>query len=282
MNIETKKIDGTKIASIIKQEVKDAVEAMAPETVGLSVITVQTNSSAQIYIKNKQKACDYVGIKSQIYTLDESSTTNNVLELIEVLNDSHSVDGILVQLPLPKHMDQSTIIAAISPSKDVDGFSKENLAGLIAGGSSFESCTPLGIMALLKHENIEIAGKKCVIIGRSNIVGKPLALMLLNEDATVCICHSKTVNLANEIKTADILISAVGKAKFITGAMIKPKAVVIDVGITHDENGKLCGDVDFDSCLGIAEYITPVPGGVGPMTIAMLLKNCVRAAQLHV
>ncbi|OON94169.1 MAG: bifunctional methylenetetrahydrofolate dehydrogenase/methenyltetrahydrofolate cyclohydrolase [Candidatus Epulonipiscioides saccharophilum] len=282
MNIDTKVINGQKIASIIKDQIKDVINQAYPETVGLAVISLGNDEASQIYVRNKQKACDYVGIKSQIYNFEANTPLEDILELIDVLNNSHSVDGILIQLPLPAHINPRDLISAIDFKKDVDGFSKESLAGLITGDTVFKSCTSLGIIELLKYEKIKISGKKCVVVGRSNIVGKPLALMLLNEDATVSICHSKTDNLIDEIKTADILITAIGQPKFITGDMIKPGAVVIDVGINRDINQKLCGDVDFDSCFGIAGYITPVPGGVGPMTVAMLLKNCLTAANLKI
>ncbi|ONI43410.1 bifunctional methylenetetrahydrofolate dehydrogenase/methenyltetrahydrofolate cyclohydrolase [Candidatus Epulonipiscioides gigas] len=279
--MNTKIIDGTKIANVIKDNLAQEIKNLAPKNVSLAVILIGDNSASKIYIKNKQKACDYVGIKSHIYVLPYNTNNQDILDLIEVLNNDSNINGILVQLPLPQHINQELVIQAIDIKKDVDGFSKESLGSLIIGNPFFTSCTPTGIIELLKHENIEICGKKCVIVGRSNIVGKPLALLLLNENATVVICHSKTKNLKSELMSADIIICAVGKANFITGDMIAPKSIVIDVGINKDENGKLCGDVNFNSCIGIASYITPVPGGVGPMTIAMLLKNCIKAANIE-
>ena len=240
---------------------------------------VGDNSASKVYVGNKKKSCEYVGIKSFSYELPESTTEEELLELIQTLNDDKSVHGILVQLPLPKHMDENKVILSISPKKDVDGFHPQSVGALSIGLDGFVSCTPAGIIELLKRSNIDIQGKHCVIVGRSNIVGKPVSLLLLKENGTVTICHSRTKDLPSTTRQADILIAAVGIPKFIKDFMLKEDAVVIDVGINRDENGKLCGDVDFDSCVDKVSYITPVPGGVGPMTIAMLMKNCVDAAK---
>lgn len=275
--METKIIDGKLIAAAIKEELKKEI-IQKDLTPGLAVILVGENSASKIYVANKKKDCEVVGIKSFSYTLPEETKEEEVLDLIEVLNEDPSVHGILVQLPLPRHMDEQKVICAINPKKDVDGFHPENVGALSIGLPGFVSCTPAGVLELLKRYEIPLEGKKAVIIGRSNIVGKPAGLLLLRENATVTLCHSKTNNLTEEIKQADIVVAAVGIPKMIKGDMLKEGAVVIDVGMNRDENGKLCGDVDFEDALGIASYITPVPGGVGLMTRAMLLKNCVLAA----
>ena len=274
-------IDGKMIATQIKDELKEEVNKLEAQGIfpGLAVILVGNNSASQVYVKNKKTACEYVGIKSFSYELPEETSEQELLELIDTLNHDEAVSGILVQLPLPKHMDENKVILAIDPKKDVDGFHPQNVGTLCVGLSGFISCTPAGVIELLKRSHVEIAGKHCVIVGRSNIVGKPVSLLLLREHGTVTICHSKTKNLTEHLKQADIVIAAVGIPKMIQGNQLKKGAVVIDVGINRDETGKLCGDVDFASCEEVASYITPVPGGVGPMTIAMLMHNCVLAAK---
>ena len=274
-------IDGKMIATQIKDELKEEVNKLEAQGIfpGLAVILVGNNSASQVYVKNKKTACEYVGIKSFSYELPEETSEQELLELIDTLNHDEAVSGILVQLPLPKHMDENKVILAIDPKKDVDGFHPQNVGALCVGLSGFISCTPAGVIELLKRSHVEIAGKHCVIVGRSNIVGKPVSLLLLREHGTVTICHSKTKNLTEHLKQADIVIAAVGIPKMIQGNQLKKGAVVIDVGINRDETGKLCGDVDFASCQEVASYITPVPGGVGPMTIAMLMHNCVLAAK---
>lgn len=281
--METKIIDGALISTQIKDEIKEKVKGLQDKgiTPGLAVILVGDNSASKVYVGNKKKACEYVGIKSFSYELPEETSESSLLELIETLNDDKNVDGILVQLPLPKHMDEQKVIATIDPSKDVDGFHTASAGALLVGAPGFVSCTPAGIMELLKRYHVDLEGKKCVVVGRSNIVGKPISLLLLKENATVTMCHSKTKNLLEEVKQADVLVVAVGVAKLIKGNMLKEGCVVIDVGMNRDENGKLCGDVDFPSCEGIASLITPVPKGVGPMTIAMLMHNCVQAAAMR-
>ncbi|OOB80454.1 MAG: bifunctional methylenetetrahydrofolate dehydrogenase/methenyltetrahydrofolate cyclohydrolase [Epulopiscium sp. Nuni2H_MBin003] len=276
MDIDTKVIDGSKISSIIKEELKK--EIALGLNVGLAVIMVGDNKASEIYVRNKRKACEYIGIKSFIYKLPEETTTGQIMELVEVLNNDNTVDGILIQLPLPNHINTDEVVQSIDKNKDVDGFCHENLGALISGTPNFISCTPIGIIELLKRYEIPIDSQKCVIIGRSSLVGKPLSMLLLNENATVTICHSKTNNLYEQIKDADIIISATGQINLVTGDMIKKGAVIIDVGINKDKDGKLCGDVDYASCIGAASFITPVPGGVGPMTVAMLMKNCVTSA----
>lgn len=274
-------IDGKLISEIIKNELKEEVNTLKNQGIepGLAVILVGDNPASKVYVSNKKKSCEYVGIKSFSYELPENIAEEELLELIHTLNHDNSVHGILVQLPLPKHMDENKVILNISPSKDVDGFHPQNVGALSIGLDGFVSCTPAGIIELLKRSNIDIQGKNCVVVGRSNIVGKPVSLLLLKENGTVTICHSRTKDLASVTKQADILIAAVGVPKFIKGYMVKEDAVVIDVGINRDDNGKLCGDVDFEECVDKVSFITPVPGGVGPMTIAMLMKNCVDAAK---
>jgi len=273
-------IDGKLIAQGIKDELKNKVEVLKRQgiTPGLAVILVGENAASQVYVSNKKKACEYVGIKSFSYELPAETSEKEVLDLVETLNQDANVHGILVQLPIPKHMDEQKVILKIDPAKDVDGFHPQNVGALSIGLKGLVSCTPAGVIELLKRSHIEIQGSHCVVVGRSNIVGKPVSLLLLREHATVTICHSRTKDLEGVLKQADIVIAAVGIPKFIKGSMLKSNAVVIDVGINRDENGKLCGDVDFESCVNIASHITPVPGGVGPMTIAMLMHNCVLAA----
>ena len=274
-------IDGKKISQEIKDELKERVASLKAEgkTAALAVIQVGNDPASCVYVNNKKKACAYIGIESISYELPEETTENELLTLVEKLNEDDSVHGILVQLPVPKHIDADKIIQTISPKKDVDGFHPQNVGNLVIGEKGFVSCTPAGIIELLKRSNIEIAGKNCVVIGRSNIVGKPMALLMLRENATVTIAHSKTRDLKAICKQADILIVAIGKPQFITAEYVKEGAVVIDVGIHRDENNKLCGDVAYAEVEQVASAITPVPGGVGPMTIAMLMHNCVEAME---
>ena len=273
----TKRIDGKKISAEIKEELKAEVATLKEKgkEATLAVIQVGDDPASSVYVRNKKKACEYIGIHSLSYELPETTTEKELLELIEKLNQDDTVNGILVQLPLPKHMDEDKVIQAISPKKDVDGFHPQNVGALVIGQKGFVSCTPAGIIELLKRSDIEMEGENCVIIGRSNIVGKPMALLMLRENATVTITHSRTKNLQQICKEADILIVAIGKKEFITKEYVKEGAVVIDVGIHRDENNKLSGDVKFDEVEPLASAITPVPGGVGPMTIAMLMNNCV-------
>ena len=270
-------IDGKKISAEIKEELKTEVAAYAAQgkKCALAVIQVGADPASSVYVRNKKKACAYIGIESLSYELPEETTEEELLALIQKLNDNPDVHGILCQLPLPKHICEDHVIQAIDPQKDVDGFHPQNVGALVVGKKGFVSCTPAGIIQLLKRSNIEIAGKHCVVIGRSNIVGKPMALLMLRENATVTICHSRTENLKEICKEADILIVAIGKPRYIGADYIKEGAVVIDVGIHRNEENKLCGDVRFEEAEQIASYITPVPGGVGPMTIAMLMNNCV-------
>lgn len=272
-------IDGKQISLDIKDELKNKVSELKEQgiTKCLAVIQVGDNPASTVYVRNKKKGCEYIGIDSLSYELPEETTEDELVSLVEKLNNDDKVNGILVQLPLPNHIDEDKIIKTISPLKDVDGFHPESVGKLCIGQKGFVSCTPAGIIQLLKRSGIEIAGKECVILGRSNIVGKPMSLLMLRENATVTIAHSKTQNLKEVCKRADILIVAIGKPKFVTDEYVKEGAVVIDVGINRDENNKLCGDVDFEKVEPLCSYITPVPGGVGPMTIAMLLNNCVEA-----
>lgn len=276
-------IDGKKISAEIKEELKTEVAAYAAQgkTCALAVIQVGADPASSVYVRNKKKACAYIGIESLSYELPEETTEEELLALIQKLNDNPDVHGILCQLPLPKHICEDHVIQAIDPQKDVDGFHPQNVGALVVGKKGFVSCTPAGIIQLLKRSNIEIAGKHCVVIGRSNIVGKPMALLMLRENATVTICHSRTKNLKEICKEADILIVAIGKPRYIGADYIKEGAVVIDVGIHRNEENKLCGDVRFEEAEQIASYITPVPGGVGPMTIAMLMHNCVDSMKLY-
>ena len=275
-----KLIDGKVISTQIKEEIKSKMEQMKAEgkEVTLAVIQVGNDPASSVYVGNKKKACEYVGFRSLSHELPEETTQEQLLNLIDSLNKAEDVDGILVQLPLPKHLNEDEVIEAISPKKDVDGFHVVNTGNLWIGEEGFVSCTPAGIIELLKRSGVEMTGKECVIVGRSNIVGKPMAALMLRENATVTICHSKTANLKEVTKRADILIVAMGKPKFITAEYVKEGATVIDVGIHRLEGKKLCGDVDFESVEPIAGQITPVPGGVGPMTIAMLMKNCLEAS----
>ena len=275
-------IDGKKVSQEIKDEVKEKVAALKAKGIEttLAVIQVGNDPASTVYVGNKKKACEYTGIRSLAYEIPEETTEEELLKLVHSLNDRDDVDGILVQLPLPKHINKDRVIQAISPAKDVDGFHPQSVGALSIGEPGFVSCTPAGIIELLKRYNIQIDGKECVIIGRSNIVGKPVAMLLLRENGTVTVCHSHTADLKEVARRADILVVAIGKAKFVTADYIKEGAAVIDVGMDRDENGKLCGDVDFESAVEKAGAITPVPGGVGPMTIAMLMNNCVYSAGL--
>ena len=276
-------IDGKKISKDIKEELKEEVASLAAQgrKCCLAVIQVGNDPASSVYVGNKKKACAYVGIESLAYELPEDTTEEELLSIIDQLNNDENVHGILCQLPLPKHIHEDHVIKAISPKKDVDGFHPQNVGALVIGEPGFVSCTPAGIVQLLKRSNIEMEGKHCVVVGRSNIVGKPMSLLMLRENATVTICHSHTKNLKEICKEADILIVAIGKPQYIGREYVKEGAVVIDVGIHRDANNKLCGDVKFDEVEPIASYITPVPGGVGPMTIAMLMHNCVEAMKLY-
>lgn len=275
----TQIIDGKRISQEIKDELREKVASLKEEgkNAALAVIQVGNDPASSVYVNNKKKACAYIGIESISYELPEETTEEELLTLIDKLNQDDAVNGILVQLPVPAHINDDKIIQAISPKKDVDGFHPENVGKLVIGEPGFVSCTPAGIIQLLKRSEIEIAGKNCVVIGRSNIVGKPMSLLMLRENATVTIAHSKTKNLKEVCKQADILIVAIGKPQFITADYVKEGAVVIDVGIHRDENNKLCGDVKYDEVAPHTSAITPVPGGVGPMTIAMLMNNCVES-----
>lgn len=276
-------IDGKRISTMIKDECKQKVEEYKAQGIEicLAVIQVGNDPASSVYVNNKKKACAYVGMNSLSYELPEETTQEELLSLIQELNERKDVNGILVQLPVPAHIDEKTIINAIDPKKDVDGFHPQSVGSLCIGQPGFVSCTPAGIIQLLKRSDIDITGKHCVVIGRSNIVGKPMALLMLRENATVTIAHSKTKDLKAITRQADILIVAIGKPKFIDASYIKDGAVVIDVGIHRNADNKLRGDVDFDSAKEVASYITPVPGGVGPMTIAMLMKNCVDSISLQ-
>ena len=273
-------MDGSLVAThyktMLKEEIKSLKDLGLPIT--LAVIQVGDDPASSRYIRTKERACEFTGIKSKPYHLSNSTTTFTLIQLIQSLNTDSSVHGILVQLPLPDHINEQEVLSAIHPSKDVDGFHPHNAGLLFQNKPTFIPCTPLGIMKLLNSYNIEITGKNCVVVGRSNIVGKPIAMELLDRNGTVTICHSRTQNLKEVCKQADILICAIGKPRFFTKEFIKPGAVVIDVGINHDKNGKLCGDVDFDNVIDVVGAITPVPGGVGPMTVAMLMENCRQAA----
>ncbi len=273
-------IDGKLVSNEIREQLKAQVEELKKngKSVGLGLILVGEDPASQVYVKNKIKACEYVGIESYCYRMDVNSTQEEVLEVVDKLNKDDKVNGILVQLPLPKHLDEKVILDRIDVKKDVDGFSAYQIGKMVLGEKSIVSCTPKGIIELLKYYKIDIAGKNAVVIGRSNIVGKPISMLLLKENATVTICHSRTQNLAEICSKADILVVAIGKAKFVKNNMVKNGAVIIDVGINRDENGKLCGDVDFEDVVNKCSYITPVPGGVGPMTVTMLLKNTLEIA----
>ena len=277
-----KLINGKEIAEQVKLETRDRAQALREKgiEVTLAVVQVGQDPASCVYVRNKKKACEVCGINSKSIELPEETTMDELMQVVRDLNEDPSVNGILVQLPLPAHLDESAVIRAIDPKKDVDGFHPESVGKLSLGLPGFESCTPAGVIQLLKRSGVVCEGKECVIVGRSNIVGKPMGMMMLRENATVTIAHSRTQNLKEVCRRADILIIAIGKARFITADYIKPGAVVIDCGINRDENGKLCGDTDFDQVSAVADAITPVPGGVGPMTVAMLMKNCVDSTEL--
>jgi len=274
-------IDGKQISAAMRNEMQAEVAALKEKgvTPGLAVVLVGEDPASKVYVGSKEKACIQLGMYSEVHRLSEQTTEQELLGLIDTLNHQDSINGILVQLPLPKHINEKAVIDAISVHKDVDGFHPESVGNLVIGDDSLLPCTPAGVIELMKRSNIEIAGKHAVVIGRSNIVGKPVAMLLLRENATVTICHSRTANLQEVVKQADIVVVAIGRANAIDASFIKPGAVVIDVGINRLENGKLAGDVDYESCLGTAGHITPVPGGVGPMTITMLMKNTITAAK---
>lgn len=276
-------IDGKMISTMIKDECRSKAEALKEQgrEVCLAVIQVGCDPASNVYVNNKKKACAYIGINSLSYELKEETTQEELMKLINELNGRKDVNGILVQLPLPGHIDENAVIRAIDPKKDVDGFHPQSVGALCIGQPGFVSCTPAGIIELLKRSGVTICGKRCVIVGRSNIVGKPMALLMLRENATVTVAHSRTENLREVCRQADILIVAMGKPRYIDASYVKEGAVVIDVGIHRNEENKLCGDVDFESVSPVASAITPVPGGVGPMTIAMLMKNCVESIELQ-
>lgn len=273
-------IDGKAVSAKVKEEVRQEIEREGLD-VGLAVVIVGDDPASRVYVNNKKKACEVCGIKSYEYALPAETTEEQLMELIDALNADSKVNGILVQLPLPKHLNEEAVIARISPLKDVDAFSASNVGKIMIGNYAFLPCTPAGCMELIHSTGVDVSGKECVVIGRSNIVGKPMAMLLLHENGTVTICHSRTKNLKEVCARADILVAAVGRPGFVTGDMVKPGAVVIDVGINRNAEGKLCGDCVFDECAENASYITPVPGGVGPMTIAMLMKNTVMAKRIQ-
>ncbi len=275
-------IDGKAVAAKVKAEAAQEVQALAAQGVvpGLAVVIVGSDPASRIYVNNKKKACQEVGIHSEEYALPSETSQQELLALVEKLNADPNIHGILVQSPLPAGLDEAGVVETIAPHKDVDAFHAYNVGKIMRGRYTFLPCTPAGVIELIRSTGVEIAGKRCVVIGRSDIVGKPMAMLLLHQNGTVTICHSKTQNLPEICREADILVSAVGRAAFVTGDMVKPGAVVIDVGMNRDKNGKLCGDVVFEEVAEKAAYITPVPGGVGPMTIAMLMKNTVAAARL--
>ncbi len=274
-------IDGKKISADMRGEIAIEVAKLKElgVTAGLAVVIVGEDPASQVYVRNKHKACGDAGMYSIVHTLPENSTQEEVISLVNELNNDDKIHGILVQLPLPKHLDDKEIIEAVSPDKDVDMFHPYNVGKFFIGGGEFRPCTPAGVIELIERSGVDITGKDCVIVGRSNIVGKPQALMILEKNGTPTVCHSRTKNLGDVTKRADILIVAIGRANFVTADMVKEGAVVIDVGMNRNDMGKLCGDVDFDAVKEIASYITPVPGGVGPMTITMLLKNTLIAAK---
>ena len=276
-----KLIDGKKISGEIKDELKEKVAQLKEQgiAVTLAVIQVGNDPASTVYVGNKKKACAYIGIRSLAYELPGETTQEELLALVRELNDRKDVNGILVQLPLPAHIDEDTVIRTIAPEKDVDGFHPQSVGLLSIGQKGFVSCTPAGIIQLLKRSGVEIDGRECVVVGRSNIVGKPMAMLLIRENGTVTVCHSHTKDLKEVTRRADILVVAIGKRQFITADYVKEGATVIDVGMHRKEDGKLCGDVDFDSVEPVAGAITPVPGGVGPMTIAMLMNNCVSSVE---
>lgn len=273
-------IDGKAVSQTVKERVRDEI-AQNGLKIGLAVVIVGNDQASRVYVNNKKKACEFCGITSYEYALPEETTEAQLLELVDTLNKDDKVNGILVQLPLPGHIHEKKIIEHISPMKDVDAFHAVNVGRIMIGDYAFLPCTPAGVMELIHSTGTEVSGKECVVIGRSNIVGKPMAMLLLHENGTVTVCHSRTKDLVEVCRRADILVSAVGKAGFVTADMVKEGAVVIDVGMNRNPEGKLCGDVDFDSVAPKCSFITPVPGGVGPMTIAMLMENTLRAKKLQ-
>jgi len=276
-------IDGKLVSQSVKDSVKAEVEVLKSKgiDVTLAVIIVGDDPASRVYVNNKKKACEYVGFRSLEYALPADTTQQELMALVEELNNRDDVNGILCQLPLPKHLDEKAVIEAISYKKDVDAFHAVNVGKIMIGDYDFLPCTPAGVMEMLSYYDIDVTGKNCVVIGRSNIVGKPMAMLLLHKNGTVTITHSRTVDLKNVTNKADVLVAAIGKAKFVGADMVKDGAVVIDVGMNRDENGKLCGDVDFDAVAPKCSFITPVPGGVGPMTIAVLMKNTLKACKLQ-
>ncbi len=276
-------ISGKEVSQAVKNRVADEIKALKDEGIEscLAVILVGDDPASRVYVNNKKKACEFCGIRSLEYVLPAETTQEELIELIEKLNADKSVNGILCQLPLPKHLDEKSVLNLIRPEKDVDAFHPENVGHIMIGDFNFLPCTPAGIMEMLRYENISLDGKNCVVIGRSNIVGKPMAMLMLKENATVTICHSRTQNLKEVVAGADVIVAAVGRPNFVTADMVKDGAVIIDVGINRMEDGKLCGDVDFEACKEKASYITPVPGGVGPMTIATLMQNTVTATKIQ-
>lgn len=278
-----KLISGKEVSAKVKAEVREETAELVKKGIkpGLAVVIVGNDPASRVYVNSKKKACEEVGFSSFEYALPEETTQEELLELVEKLNNDDSVDGILCQLPLPEQIDENAVINAIKPDKDVDAFHPFNVGKIMIGDFAFLPCTPAGVMELIDSTVVDISGKSCVVIGRSNIVGKPMSMLLLHRNGTVTICHSRTKNLSEICAGADILVAAVGKANFVTADMVKEGAIVIDVGMNRLENGKLCGDVDFENVEKKAGYITPVPGGVGPMTIAMLMKNTLTAAKMH-
>ena len=276
-------IDGKQISLDIKNELKEKVAKYKEQgiEITLAVVKVGNDPASAVYVRNKEKACEYVGINSKTLALPEETTEEELLNVVKELNEDKNVNGILVQLPLPEHIDESKVLLTIDSTKDVDGFHPVNVGKMVIGEDTFLPCTPAGIIEMIKRTDIDIEGKECVVIGRSNIVGKPMAMLMLKENATVTIAHSRTKDLKEVTKRAEIIVAAIGKAKFVTADYVKEGAVVIDVGMDRDENGKLCGDVDFESVSKVASAITPVPGGVGPMTVTMLLVNCLRSVELN-
>ena len=276
-------IDGKQISLDIKNELKEKVAKYKEQGIEITLVVVKVGNdpASAVYVRNKEKACEYVGINSKTLALPEETTEEELLNVVKELNEDKNVNGILVQLPLPKHIDESKVLLTIDNTKDVDGFHPVNVGKMVIGEDTFLPCTPAGIIEMIKRTDIDIEGKECVVIGRSNIVGKPMAMLMLKENATVTIAHSRTKDLKEVTKRADIIVAAIGKAKFVTADYVKEGAVVIDVGMDRDENGKLCGDVDFESVSKVASAITPVPGGVGPMTVTMLLVNCLRSVELN-
>lgn len=276
-------IDGKQISLDIKNELKEKVAKYKEQGIEITLVVVKVGNdpASAVYVRNKEKACEYVGINSKTLALPEETTEEELLNVVKELNEDKNVNGILVQLPLPKHIDESKVLLTIDSTKDVDGFHPVNVGKMVIGEDTFLPCTPAGIIEMIKRTDIDIEGKECVVIGRSNIVGKPMAMLMLKENATVTIAHSRTKDLKEVTKRADIIVAAIGKAKFVTADYVKEGAVVIDVGMDRDENGKLCGDVDFESVSKVALAITPVPGGVGPMTVTMLLVNCLRSVELN-